>query len=76
MSEKKIALKLEFYLRGKNRTPAVSFIGMNGYGVPLTPYLAGTPPDSDLARMNAAFDKFSKAAHEYCKAMRDEGEFK
>jgi hypothetical protein len=55
----------------------VSFIGLNGNGVPLTPSLCGiTPPDSDLARMNAAFDKFSKAAHEYCKAMRDEGEFK
>ena len=77
MSEKKIALKLEFYLHGKNRIPAVSFIGLNGNGVPLTPSLCGiTPPDSDLMRMNAAFDKFSKAAHKYCKAMRDEGEFK
>jgi hypothetical protein len=68
---------LEFYLRGKNHIPAVSFIGLNGYGIPLTPSLYGrTPPDSDLARMNAAFDKFSKAAHEYCKETRDQGEFK
>ena len=66
MKMKKIAITLEFHLRGKKNIPAVSFIGAEGYGVPLT----GHNEES------AAFDEFSKAAHRYCKAIADAGELK
>jgi hypothetical protein len=66
----KITLKLEFYLRGKNRIPSVSFHEVNNYGVPLTSNadVPGTPAGD-------AFYAFSKAAHKFCKAMKDVGEF-
>lgn len=70
MIDKKIALKLEFYLRGKSGIPSVSFIGLNNYGVPFTGCgdVPGTPAGD-------AFDAFSKAAYKFCKAMKDAGEF-
>jgi len=70
---KKIALKLEFYLRGNGKVPSVSFLGTDGYGVPLTPSLSGKT-SRELAQQNAAFDEFSAAAHKYCKAISDAGE--
>ena len=59
MTEKKIALKLEFHLRGKSGIPDVSFIGLKNYGVPLTGCedVPGTPAGD-------AFDAFSKAAQQ------------
>jgi len=36
LTEKRIALRLEFSLRGKNKIPAVGFIGVGDFGVPLT----------------------------------------
>ena len=60
----RIALRLEFRLQGKSKKPAVSFIGVGDYGVPLTGHKEET----------SAFDEFSKAAHKYCKAIADAGE--
>jgi hypothetical protein len=62
--EKRIALKLEFYLRGKHKKPAVSFLGVGNYGVPLTGHSEDTP----------AFDEFSRAAHKFCKQIAEAGE--
>lgn len=71
MSEKKIALKLEFHLQGKSRIPAVSFLGLDNYGVPFTGHrdTLGTPNGD-------AFEAFSKAAHKFCKQLKDAGELK
>ena len=63
-AEKQIGLKLEFHLRGKRKIPAVSFIGVGNYGVPLTGHNEET----------TAFDEFSKAAHKFCRAIKDAGE--
>ena len=69
MSEK-IKLMLEFKLHKKSKKPQVSFIGVDGYGVPLTYY--GDVPGTVGGD---AFAAFSKAAHKFCKEMRDQGEF-
>ncbi len=77
MSNKRIALKLEFYLRGRTKIPSVSFIGMDGYGVPMTPSFRGkTPPDKELVKQNKAFDEFNAAAHKFCQEMAKAGELK
>lgn len=69
-TEKRIALKLEFYLRGKSGIPSVSFIGLSDYGVPLSGCAAGPgTPAGD------AFDAFNEAAHKFCKVMKDAGDF-
>lgn len=67
-AEKRIAIKLEFYLRGKRRIPSVSFLGVGGYGIPLTSHAAS-------AKEDAAFTAFSRAAHEFCKQMAEAREF-
>ena len=67
IKDKRIALKLEFSLRGKRKIPQVAFIGVGNFGVPMTAY-----KDRKQA---AVFSKFSKAAHEFCKQMKDAGEF-
>ena len=67
VTKKRIALRLEFSLRGKNKIPAVGFIGVGDFGVPLTAH-----GDEEQA---VAFSKFSKAAHKFCKQMKDFGEF-
>ena len=69
MSKKKISLKLEFHLLGKTSIPSVSFIGMDDYGVPFTSDadVPGTPEGD-------AFSEFSKAAHKFCRKLKDAGE--
>jgi hypothetical protein len=67
---KRIALKLEFYWRGKRKNPSVSFIeGVEGEGIPFTAHtdIKGTPEGD-------AFDAFYKAAHAFCKQLVDAGE--
>jgi hypothetical protein len=71
---KKIKLMLEFSLHGKNGIPQVSFIGegkgIGHHGVPLSG--VGDVPGTVGGD---AFAAFSKAAHKFCKEMRDQGEF-
>jgi hypothetical protein len=67
VTDKRIAIKLEFYLRGERRIPSVNFNSVRGYGIPLTSHAASE-------KENAAFSAFSKAAHEFCKAMVVAGE--
>jgi hypothetical protein len=65
--QKRIGLRLEFYLRGKKRIPAVSFLGVDDYGVPMTSH--NDPEEWKI------FDEFSKAAHKFCAAMQNMGKF-
>jgi hypothetical protein len=65
---KRIGLKLEFYLSGKNKTPSVSFEGIGDFGVPMTAY-----QDEEQDKI---FAEFSKAAHKFCAEMKKAGEFK
>jgi hypothetical protein len=65
---KRIGLKLEFYLRGKNKIPSVSFEGVGDFGVPMTAY-----KDKEQDKV---FAKFSMAAHKFCAEMKKAGEFK
>jgi hypothetical protein len=68
MKTKRIPLRLEFHLRGKSQEPAVSFIGIEDFGVPMTAY-----KDEKQAEV---FSEFSKAAHKFCAEMKKVGEFK
>ena len=68
--EKRIKLNLEFYLRGKKRTPSVTMAeGDDGYGVPLTSHSAS-------ASENAAFAAFHEACVVFCKQIAAHGELK
>jgi hypothetical protein len=64
---KRIGLKLEFYLRGKNKIPAVSFEGVGDFGVPMTAY--------QDREQEMVFAEFSKAAHKFCAEMKKAREF-
>ena len=65
---KKIGLRLDFYLRGKNQIPTVSFEGVGDFGVPMTAY-----KDKEQDKV---FAEFSRAAHKFCTEMKKAGEFK
>lgn len=62
---KRIALKLEFYLIGKARTPSVGFTSL-GQGVPMTAH--------NDAKQAAIFSAFSNAAYRFCRELKDAGE--
>ena len=66
---KRIGVELEFYWRGKKKIPSVSFMEVDGQGIPFTAHthVMGTPEGD-------AFNAFSKAAHEFCQKLIDAGE--
>jgi hypothetical protein len=65
---KRLAINLEFYGRGRNKVPSVSFIeGRKDQGVPFT---SSNPTKTE----SDAFAKFSEACHKFCKQLIDAGE--
>ena len=66
---KRIGIELEFYWRGKRKTPSVSFMEVDGKGIPFTSHVhvKGTPEGD-------AFAAFNKASHDFCKALVEAGE--
>ena len=69
LTSKRIGIELEFYWRGKKKIPSVSFMEVDGEGIPFTSHehVRGTPEGD-------AFAAFNKAAHEFCKALVEAGE--
>ena len=69
MAGKRIGIELEFYHRGKKKIPSVSFMEVDDQGIPFTAHthVTGTPEGD-------AFNAFNKAAHDFCKALVEEGE--
>ena len=67
---KRIAINLEFYWRGKAKSPSVSFTeGKRDQGIPFTAstHVKNTPEGD-------AFNAFNKAAHDFCKQLVEAGE--
>ena len=69
LTGKRISIELEFYWRGKRKIPSVSFMEVDGKGIPFTSHahVKGTPEGE-------AFAAFNKAAHDFCKALVQAGE--
>lgn len=69
LTGKRIGIELEFYWRGKTKIPSVSFMEVDGEGIPFTAHthVKGTPEGD-------AFSAFNRAAHDFCKALVEAGE--
>lgn len=70
LTSKKIKIDLDFYWRGKRKTPSVCFSeGAEDQGLPFTSHahVKGTPEGD-------AWAAFAKAAHDFCKALIEAGE--
>lgn len=69
LTGKRIGIELEFYWRGKRKTPSVNYMEVDDEGIPFTSHahVKGTPEGD-------AFAAFNKAAHDFCAALIEAGE--